>query len=196
MPYTLQKDSIYQYDSQNKWDGAVVFLFVEDSIFLIQRSNSMPTHAGQVAFVGGHKKDGENPVETAKREFIEETSLDASLLEELQILEPQFTSNQNIIYPVLAKIKMSKVKFLNSIKSNGEWDNAYLIPMDYIFDESHWSRAEVVSVKKYDIYFCPIPKSFAMSQSTLDERGVVLWGATAKMIWNFFKKHIDSAKNE
>ena len=123
MPYTLQKDSIYQYNSQNKWDGAVVFLFVEDSIFLIQRSDTMPTHAGQVAFVGGHKKDGENPVETAKREFVEETSLDASLLEELQILEPQFTSNQNIIYPVLAKIKMSKVKFLNETFSRFQFES-------------------------------------------------------------------------
>jgi 8-oxo-dGTP pyrophosphatase MutT (NUDIX family) len=45
--------------SDSEWKGAVLFLFNEEFVFLIKRAEGMPTHGGQIAFVGGHKKSHE-----------------------------------------------------------------------------------------------------------------------------------------
>jgi 8-oxo-dGTP pyrophosphatase MutT (NUDIX family) len=194
MNYTLKKDKLYQYNTL-EWSGAVCFIFIENSIFLIQRSQTMPTHSGQVAFVGGHRNQGEDhPVVTAKREFEEETGLSSDLLKGLEVLEPVRTSNLSVIYPVIASIDLKESEFLESIKSNGEWDNAYLVPSSYIFNVDHWSRGVMIRDRKeFDIYFCPIPISKSIIKTKITSDCIVLWGATAKIIWNFFKIHIDDA---
>ena len=56
-----------------EWKGAVLFLCNEDHVFLIKRAEAMPTHGGQIAFVGGHKKPDETDAwVVAQREFEEE----------------------------------------------------------------------------------------------------------------------------
>ena len=50
----------------DKWSGAVLFLVVEEKLVFIKRSETMPTHRGQIGFMGGHKlSDESNPFETA-----------------------------------------------------------------------------------------------------------------------------------
>jgi 8-oxo-dGTP pyrophosphatase MutT (NUDIX family) len=195
MDYTLKKDRLYQYNNALEWSGAVCFIFVQDSILLIQRSQSMPTHSGQVAFVGGHKLDNEsNPIETVKREFSEETGLSADILNDLNILAPVKTSNSKSIYPVVGFVSQQKEVFLAALESNGEWDNAYLVPCSYIFNEKHWSRGLMVKeTNQKNIYFCPIPSQRALIKEEMQSESIVLWGATAKILWNFFKIHIDDA---
>jgi coenzyme A diphosphatase NUDT7 len=195
MNYPLKKDKLYQYNNAQEWSGAVCFLFIQDFVLLIQRSQSMPTHSDQVAFIGGHREKGEaSPIDTAKREFNEETGLSAKLLKNMKILEPVKTSNLKTIFPVIATINQDKGAFLSSLKSNGEWDNAYLVPCSYIFNDNYWSKGLMVRDKKeYDIYFCPIPKDKALIKEEMRSDSIVLWGATAKILWNFFKIHIDDA---
>lgn len=196
MAYNLRKDKIYQYNIASiSWSGAVCFLFVENFVFLIQRSATMPTHAGQVGFVGGHKLDSEeSPLETIKREFQEETGILANRLTDLNILEPVKTTMQKVIVPVIAKLNMNKEDFIRNIISNGEWDNAYLVPKSYLFERSNWSRGVMCKGDKdFDIYFCPVPKTISLSKTPVLDDKIILWGATAKIIWNFFKIHIDDA---
>lgn len=65
----------------------MLFLCNEEHVFFIKRSEKMPTHGGQIAFVGGHKKTGEtNPWEVAQREYEEETSQHRSTIEFLGYL--------------------------------------------------------------------------------------------------------------
>jgi 8-oxo-dGTP pyrophosphatase MutT (NUDIX family) len=192
MRYPLRKNAIYQYNEDTEWVGAVNFVFVQDYIFLILRSDTMPSHAGQIAFVGGHKSlDEIHPIVTAKREFEEETGMTSSVLRDLVVLEPVVTSKLRRIYPVVSWVDMKPQKFIEGVKSNGEWDNAYLVPTSYLFNASHWSRGSMERGKSYDVFFCPIPKVSVLEKNPDDEHKVILWGATAKIIWNFFKIHID-----
>ncbi len=194
MRYPLRKEAIYQYIEDSEWVGAVNFIFIEDYIFLILRSDTMPSHASQVAFVGGHKLASEiHPIVTAKREFEEETGLSPELLLDPIVLEPVVTSKLKMIYPVVSWIDMSRKDFIQKIVSNGEWNNAYLARADYIFNDSHWSRGSMFKERVYDVFFCPIPKSEVLEKSPDEQNKVILWGATAKIIWNFFKIHIDDA---
>jgi 8-oxo-dGTP pyrophosphatase MutT (NUDIX family) len=194
MRYPLRKDAIYQYNVDTEWVGAVNFVFVQDYIFLILRSDTMPSHAGQIAFVGGHRHSDEiHPLTTAKREFEEETGMNSDILKDLTILEPVVTSKLQQIYPVVSWVDMDPLVFIDSVESNGEWSNAYLAKAEYIFNTDHWSRGRMHRGRTYDVYFCPIPKSEVLEKSPDNDIKVILWGATAKIIWNFFKIHIDDA---
>ena len=197
MKYSLKKNMLYQYNNDIDWDSAVNFIFIEDSIFFIQRSDSMPSHAGQVAFVGGHKKKYEShPFETAMREFEEETGFNSKNLLNMNLLEPVSTVSRTLIFPVVSEFNISKKEFLKEIKSNGEWSSAYLVPSDYLFNIRHWSKGYSYGNDRIKpIYFCPIPVEKISQRGVSDSNKVILWGATARIIWNFFKKHIDDAKN-
>jgi 8-oxo-dGTP pyrophosphatase MutT (NUDIX family) len=66
----VQKEHTLQAD---EWKGAVLFLCNEEHVFFIKRSEGMPTHGGQIAFIGGHKKNSEfDPWHVIQREFEED----------------------------------------------------------------------------------------------------------------------------
>jgi mannose-6-phosphate isomerase class I len=43
----------YQENLVKNWTGAVCMVCVENTIIYIKRSETMPTHKGQIAFIGG-----------------------------------------------------------------------------------------------------------------------------------------------
>ena len=86
---------------------------------------------------------------------------------------------------------MKASEFLRLIKSNGEWDNAYLVDFSYLENTNHWSKGVMHNKKVYDIHFCPVPISISLEKVKSEKLKIILWGATAKIIWNFFKKHRD-----
>lgn len=109
--------------SPEKWKGAVVFLCSEEHVIFIKRSEQMPTHSGQVAFIGGHKKPDEmDPWVSAQREFHEETGLESRLIEFMGYLPVIMTSRMQAIVPVMAKLSISVDEFIDRSRSNGEWD--------------------------------------------------------------------------
>ena len=183
-----------EYDPQS-WHGAVVFLVVENSLCLIRRSDTMPTHKGQIGFIGGHKTAAEvDPMTTALREFTEESNLSHDLLEIKGLIHPVMTSKRRMIIPVVAEYKESKNHLLKNIKSNGEWDNLILVPLDILEQDSYWSFATLHAEKKHQMYFFPLMHEFCEYLNTYEKDCYVLWGATAKMIVNFFQKHMLSDK--
>lgn len=155
----------------------------------------MPTHAGQVAFVGGHKaQNDQSPIMTALRELEEETGIKGNSVETIGVINPVLTSKKQSILPVISYIDCDPIYFLENIKSNGEWDDAYLVPINYLKDKTKWSFGKAISLEdEYKIRFCPLVSLEIITKSG-EAKKDLLWGATARMIWNFFKYHYDNGK--
>jgi 8-oxo-dGTP pyrophosphatase MutT (NUDIX family) len=172
---------------EGEWKGAVLFLLNEDHIFLIKRSEAMPTHGGQIAFVGGHKKFSEvNPWEVAMREFEEETQLSRLQIEFLGYLPPVMTARLQPIIPVLARLLIPTSQFLHEIKSNGEWDEVLAYPWSELTQENNWDYAWRIGHSKTAVLFHPI-KAGSYLPLEQNQKPHLLWGATAQMIWQFLK---------
>ena len=175
---------------ESSWSGSVVFLFVRDHILLIKRSETMPSHSGQIAFVGGHKLEGETPWQTAKREFEEETGMLGSQLRFVGLLSMVQTATRSLISPNLCFLDMDPEYFIKNIKSNGEWSDAMLLPFNSLLEKSRWRCAKSVRQKRENlILFYPIMRKSYISHTGDNGKDHLLWGATAKMIWDFFDSH-------
>lgn len=195
LPQTLKELSALETGNQtiSQWSGAVNFIFVEDSVLLIKRSETMKSHKGQIAFLGGHRlKVESNPIDTALREFEEETGLSASKLTTFGLSHPVKTLRSRYIIPVVSHIDMNKNELLKNVVSNGEWVEALTYPISEILDESKWVRGKSSS---YSIYFHPILQKTYQSKSQDVDVSHLLWGATARMIWKFFKNYPLDAKS-
>jgi 8-oxo-dGTP pyrophosphatase MutT (NUDIX family) len=169
----------------------VLFLFNEEHIFLIKRYEGMPTHAGQIAFVGGHKKIGEfHPSDVAYREFEEETSLSRESLEYLGYLPIVMTARLQPIVPVMARLVLSTEQFLAEIKSNGEWDEVVAYPWKELVREQSWEYAWRHGNATSAVMFHPIRQG---SYLPLEQnvKSHLLWGATAQMIWSFLRLYFN-----
>ncbi len=171
----------------HEWKGVVLFLCNEEHVFLIKRSEQMPTHSGQVAFVGGHKHEHETDSWlVALREFEEETHHSGDVIEFLGYLHPVMTARSQPILPVMAHLKISTTEFLKDIKSNGEWDDIIAYPWAELIEESNWEFAWRHSLSSVPVMFHTIrPKTFLPIEKNVKSH--ILWGATASIIWNFLR---------
>jgi 8-oxo-dGTP pyrophosphatase MutT (NUDIX family) len=177
--------------TDSEWKGAVLFLCNEEHVFLIKRSEAMPTHGGQIAFVGGHKHPGEKDAwEVAQREFEEETNHDRDCLEYLGCLPVVLTAHLQPIIPVVAKLIMPTSKFLSEVKSNGEWDDILAYPWIELMKEENWEYAWRHGHGTSAVMFHPI-KSGTYLPVEQNLKPHLLWGATAYMIWNFLKLYFN-----
>lgn len=176
---------------KNSWSGAVNMIFVEDSILFIKRSDEMPSHKGQVGFLGGHKQSGElEPKETGFRELEEESAISSKEFEFMGLADPVYTSSKRVIIPVVSKCLLSKQELVSNMKSNGEWSDFVLTNISYLQDSKNWQFAKMYSKDQFNIYFVPLTQcSSTYYPARVVSTDFILWGATAKMIWNFFKKN-------
>jgi 8-oxo-dGTP pyrophosphatase MutT (NUDIX family) len=174
-----------------EWKGAVLFLCNEDHVFLIKRAESMPTHGGQMAFVGGHKKPEETDAWiVAQREFEEETHHSRDIIEYLGCLPVSMTARLQPIVPVVARLKMPTAQFLAEVKSNGEWDDILAYPWEELLKEENWEYAWRHGYSSSAVMFHPIRSStYLPLENNLKPH--LLWGATAGMIWSFLRLYFN-----
>ena len=176
----------------NDWPSAVNMIFIEDEIIFIQRSESMPSHKGQLGFFGGHKQEGElEPQTTAYREFCEESGIQSSELEFAGLVEPVFTSNNYFIVPVMSHYKKDRETFFTAVKSNGEWSNLFAVKLSYLQNSDNWQKSHYCdNSKNYEVYYCPLLEQYTRRLNPLVTVELpILWGASAKMTWNLFKNN-------
>jgi len=147
----------------------------------------MPTHAGQMAFVGGHKKEIElNAWEVVQREYEEETSFSRNSIAFLGYLPVVLTARFQPIIPVMAELKISTAQFLHEAKSNGEWDEILAYPWQELTQEGNWEFAWRNGYEKSPVMFHTIRSGFYFPLET-NQKTHLLWGATASMIWEFLR---------
>lgn len=190
LPKTFTElDQRLESQDLTQWSGAVNFLFVEDYILLIKRSDEMPSHKGQIGFFGGHKANGEiEPLETAKREFTEESHLSGDSLDYLGLHQPVRTSHNRMIIPAVCKFNGSLDSFFEAVKSNGEWSNLVAVKISKINDPNLWTSAQALTKRgEFSFYFFPLIDRYSRYLNQDFAVPYTLWGASAKMILNFFK---------
>lgn len=165
-------DKLYSIINGKKYRNSAVLIPLlrigqDIQIILTQRSNNLPSHAGQISFPGGKvdTKD-QSPVETAYREANEEIGLSREEIEHLGYLDITTTGTNFMILPVVASISNNFVPKLN----NDEVESLIHLPLNYIADVNNLKTMNKVIngedrtffVYEYDNYF--------------------IWGATARLL--------------
>jgi len=165
-------DKLYSIINGKKYrNSAVLIPLISNNqdiqIILTQRSNNLPSHAGQISFPGGKVdlKD-ESPVDTAYREANEEIGLSREKIEHLGYLDITTTGTDFMILPVVASISSNFVPKLN----NDEVESLVYLPLNFIADTNNLKlmnkeingEDRTFFVYEYDNYF--------------------IWGATARLL--------------
>jgi 8-oxo-dGTP pyrophosphatase MutT (NUDIX family) len=149
--------------------AAVLIALYEDPardirVVLTKRPDTMPTHAGHIAFPGGRPHQGDNgPTATALREAQEEVGIDPADVEILGFLPPIHTVEFSLlVVPVVGRLQ--KVPELHP--SEREVAMVFQPRLSELADPESW-RSEIWQDRQ--IWF-------------FDLEGEILWGATARMV--------------
>ncbi len=155
-------------DSSGLPTAAVLAPLFEDShgdirLVLTKRPDTMPTHAGHLAFPGGRPDPGDDgPVSTALREAHEEVGIDPRSVEVLGFLPAVDTVSFSLmVIPVVGRLASEPLL----VPSAREVDRILLPRIAELADEAGW-RWEIW--RGHRVWFYEID-------------GEVLWGATAWM---------------
>jgi 8-oxo-dGTP pyrophosphatase MutT (NUDIX family) len=132
-------------------------------IVLTKRPETMPTHAGHLAFPGGRPDPGDDgPVSTALREAHEEVGIEPSSVEVLGFLPPVDTVSFSLmVVPIVGRLAAEPVL----VPSPREVAKILVPPLEDLADDRYW-RWEDWRGRK--VWFYEI-------------EGETLWGATAWM---------------
>ncbi|QIZ78842.1 CoA pyrophosphatase [Ferrimonas lipolytica] len=148
---------------------AAVLIALEPSsqglqLLLTERTNDMPTHAGEIAFPGGKVDDGDsNAWHTATRESWEEIGLPASHLQHVGELAPFHTISRFRVSPQVAIVARPFVENL----SNREVARLFRAPLTDFLDADKRS-------------YIRVPRRHGMQPVYFMPHHV--WGATAAML--------------
>jgi 8-oxo-dGTP pyrophosphatase MutT (NUDIX family) len=140
------------------------------SVLLTKRSDNMPTHAGQISFPGGRVHSGDKSlIDTALREFQEETGIARSFVTVAGFLDPYETVNSGfMILPVVGFVRED---FMLNINTR-EVAEVFEVPLEYLCDPT---KRSLMSVERQDVI-----REF----HTIPFGGHTIWGATAEIIVN------------
>ena len=170
-PMEMTWDSIPR--ASGKQSAVLVPLFLKDEdmkILVVERSDTLRRHPGQIAFPGGAREPGDSgPVQTALREFEEETGVSSGRVEILSLLKEEHAYESDfVLYPVVGFI-------------NGDLSVADLVP-----DPVEVRR--LIEVPLMDLCVPPMMEDFVRKGEKfqypvfLINNGVRIWGATAWVI--------------
>lgn len=143
------------------------------TVLLTQRSASLRSHSGQIAFPGG-RIDGpdETPVEAALREAKEEIGLDPSRVEPFGRLDAYLSGSGFRIVPIVGEVHPPfSLKF-----NDAEVADAFEVPFDFLMNDTNHqreSREWKGMVRHY--YAMPWKERY-------------IWGVTAGIIRNLYER--------
>ena len=140
----------------------------ELTVLLTQRTEHLSKHAGQIAFPGGRRDEGESPLDAALRETREETGLSADFVQPLGYLDGYLTVTGYLVNPVVALVQDG----FSLQAQEGEVADIFEVPLSFLMQpknrETH-SREWQGLTRRYYAY--PYENRY-------------IWGATAGMIKN------------
>lgn len=145
----------------------------ELTVLLTQRTESLPRHAGQIAFPGGRMEPTDrDPTATALREAHEEIGLDPSFVEPLGYLDAYRTGTGFRIFPVVSLVREGFALNLDQ----REVADAFEVPLAFLMDEAN-HRTEVRTWRGAERRFYAMPFGHRY-----------IWGATAGIMKNMHKR--------
>jgi len=158
-------------------DAAVLMPVVDrrpdPTVLLTLRTDTLASHAGQIAFPGGKIDPGDaDPVACALREAEEEIGLARDAVSLLGCLPPFLTGTGFRIFPVLARIEPDYGLMLNP----AEVAEAFEVPLAFLMDAANHRRASrIVGGVERQFYEMPFG-------------GHHIWGATAGIIRALYER--------
>jgi 8-oxo-dGTP pyrophosphatase MutT (NUDIX family) len=142
-------------------------------VLLTQRTDHLNDHAGQVSFPGGRREDSDaGSVETALRETREEIGLAEDFIEVVGLLDDYETGTGFRVTPVVSFVSEGFTLDLDHF----EVADAFEIPLDYLFDPvNHQQRSREFNGRRRRYY-------------VIEYGDRVVWGATAGMLMNLYRR--------
>ncbi len=145
----------------------------ELTVLLTQRTHTLPTHAGQIAFPGGKLEAHDaGPIDAALRECVEEVGIEPHFVEPLGFLDGYRTGTGFTVAPVVAIIRPG----FELRPDPREVDEVFEVPLSFLMDEAnHQKHARDWRGRQRHYYAMPYGERF-------------IWGATAGMIKNMHQR--------
>lgn len=169
-------------DGQRK--AAIFFPLVmrdEWHVILTQRPETMPSHAGQVAFPGGKAEVGETIAQTALRETEEEIGVGADDIELLGRL-PSFNAvSQYRITPFVGVVASTA----QIIPDPREVESAFEVPFRFLMNPANHKRREVFFDGEDHVLF-------DMPYEEPSGRHRNIWGMTAMTIYRLWQRGFEA----
>jgi 8-oxo-dGTP pyrophosphatase MutT (NUDIX family) len=139
------------------------------TVLLTQRTDDMPSHAGQISFPGGRRQASDiDAVDTALRETREEVGLERRFVTVLGILDHYRTGTGYEITPVVGLIAPGFVVHADP----REVADVFEVPLAHFLDEAnHRLESRVWKDRERRYYAMPFGERY-------------IWGATAGMLKN------------
>jgi 8-oxo-dGTP pyrophosphatase MutT (NUDIX family) len=139
-------------------------------VLLTQRTEQMPSHAGQVSFPGGRPQPGDaNATETALREAHEEVGLERHFVEVVGSFDHYCTGTGFEITPIVGIVTPG----FTTRADPREVADVFEVPLDHFLDEkNHRIDSRDVGEGRRRMYYA------------MPYGGRYIWGATAGMLKN------------
>jgi 8-oxo-dGTP pyrophosphatase MutT (NUDIX family) len=157
--------------------AAVLFGVVvreELTVLLTQRTHTLRTHAGQIAFPGGKVEAGDGgPVGAALRESVEEIGLDPKFVEPLGFLDGYRTGTGFTVAPVVALIQPG----FDLKPDPREVDEVFEVPLDHAMDLARYRQSTIFWKGRERIFY------------VLDHETAYIWGVTAGILRSFAERY-------
>jgi 8-oxo-dGTP pyrophosphatase MutT (NUDIX family) len=143
------------------------------TVLLTQRTDTLASHAGQIAFPGGKIEERDrDAIAAALREAQEEIGLDPAFVEPLGYLDAYRTGTGYRIFPVVALVRPGFTLTLDA----REVADAFEVPLSFLMDERN-HQTHVRSMRGVERRFYAMP---------FQER--YIWGATAGIMKNMHQR--------
>jgi 8-oxo-dGTP pyrophosphatase MutT (NUDIX family) len=145
----------------------------ELTVLFTQRTDNLPSHAGQVAFPGGKvDSNDKDALAAALRETREETGLEQSYIEPLGFLDIYLTRTSFEIVPVVSLVRPGFIL----APHEGEVAAIFEVPLRFLMSgENHVRHSREWQGQRRYFYAMPYGERYN-------------WGATAGMIMNLYDR--------
>lgn len=145
----------------------------EPTVLLTLRTNTLSTHAGQIAFPGGSiDPQDASPLAAALREAEEEIGLDRNLVEPLGYSDLYFSGTGYRIVPAVARVRPDFHLTLNP----AEVDDAFEVPLAFVMGpENHQLHSREWRGMMRTYYAMPFGERY-------------IWGVTAGILRNLYER--------
>lgn len=149
----------------------------EWQVILTQRPQTMPSHAGQIAFPGGKREEGESALQAALRETEEEVGLVAPDITVLGRL-PSFNAVSEYRVTPFVGIISSEAAIIPDAR---EVDDVFETPLSFVMNEdNHVPRDVFFEGRNHRLYDMPYQSTDGTQRN--------IWGMTAMMMYRLYQR--------
>ncbi|WP_138160523.1 NUDIX hydrolase [Peptoniphilus catoniae] len=192
---TIENSIPEPIDIFRKYSVLIPIIEVEGELHLLYeiRSKKLKTQPGEICFPGGGIEKGEDPISAALRETSEELLISKSEIEVYGEGDYLVNPYNRVIYSVVAKIN----KDLSEINPNrSEVDQVFTVPLSFFLKDPPKSYEVEFQAKRNKLFpyeLIPNGKNYKFGKNRdrvlfYNYKGLIIWGFTAKMTYNFLKK--------